>query len=482
MDALAVPGHEGPGVPEWSGGRGAMAAPPDGERRVNRMTTSAAALALCSCLLWSVSAAAADPAATGPVVAPASEQRAAARLDTDGPDWVTGSGLLADYLRAAESLSPSIAGAQAAHEAALAGAAGAGWLPDPTVSYGHYFEQVETRVGPQTHRVGVRQRLPWFGKLLLAKGAARERAAGASERLRATRLTVAAGVTRAFADYAYLAGALRVTEERHVLLASLEEVTRTRYSTGEASYGDMMKAQISVARTEDSLASLRARRDPASARLAAAVGLGNGVLLPWPEEIPDTAAPTTSAAMEFFEEHGPDIRALGHDVEAARYERRLAGQAFVPDLTLGVDYIATDDGGMPVDESGKDPLIGTASVSVPLWFGKHSAAVRQAEATLQATERRVEQRTHDLRAEVRGSVFELEDVERRVVLYRDRLIPAALQSVAASDASYRAGAADFDALVAAHEVALEFQLMLARARADLLVETAELARLTGDDS
>jgi len=399
----------------------------------------------------------------------------------DGSSGFTGSSGLAEYLRAAESLSPSIGRAQSGHEAALAGVERVGWLPDPAVSYGYYFEEVETRVGPQTHRVGVRQRLPWFGKLFVAKDAAGERAAAASERLRATRLDVAARVTRAFADYAYLAEAVRVTEERHVLLTSLEEVTRARYATGDASYGELMKAQISVARVEDALASTRAMRGSASSGLAAAVGLSDDSMLPWPDAIPDAAVPVTSGAIELIEERGPDILAMEHEVEAARHERRLAGQAFLPDLTLGVDYIATDDAAMPVDESGKDALIGTASVSVPLWFGKHTAGVRQAEAVLEAMEREVEQRTHDLRAEVRGSVFELEDTARKVALYRDRLIPAAVQSVGATEASYRAGGADFDALVAAHEVALEFELALARARADLLVKAAEFARLTGDD-
>ena len=448
---------------------------------MNRMTTSAAALALCACLLWSGWGTAADPAVADPGAAGAADQGAGVLLDTDGSAELQGSSSLADYLRVAESLSPSIAGAQAVHAAALAGVAPAGGLPDPTVSYGHYFEEVETRVGPQTHRFGVRQKLPWPGKLSVAKARERERASAAGERLRATRLKVAADVTRAFADYAYLAEALRVTEERCVLLMSVEEVTRTRYASGDASYGDLMKAQISVARAEDSLASLRASRAPASSRLAAAVGLGGDAMLPWPEGIPGASVPVTSGAMEFFEEHGPDILALEHELEAARQERRLAGQAFLPDLTLGVDYIATDDAVMPVDESGKDALIGTASVSVPLWFGKHRAGVLQAEAALRAAEGRVEQRTHDLRADVRTSIFELEDTARKVVLYRDRLVPAAMQSVEATDASYRAGAVDFDALVGAHEVALELQLALARARADLLVNTAGLARLTGDD-
>lgn len=448
---------------------------------MNRMTVSAVALAVCTCLMWSGWGTAADPAAADPGVPRAPDPGASRPLDTGGSGELEVSSSLADYLRAAESLSPSIAGARAVHEAALAGVAPAGALPDPTVSYGHYFEEVETRVGAQTHRFGVRQRLPWLGKLSVAKARERERASAASERLRATRLGVAADVTRAFADYAYLAEALRITEERYVLLVSVEEVTRTRYSSGEASYGDLMKAQISVARAEDSLASLRASRAPASSRLGAAVGLSGDAILPWPEGIPGASVPVTSGAMEFFEEHGPDILALGHELEVARHERRLAGQAFLPDLMLGVDYIATDDAGMPVDESGKDALIGTASVSVPLWFGKHRGGVRQAEAALLAAERRVEQRTHDLRAEVRRSIFELEDTARRIVLHRDRLVPAAMQSVEATDASYRAGAVDFDALVGAHEVALELQLALARERADLLVYVAEYARLTGDD-
>ena len=257
------------------------------------MSTSAVALGLCACLLLAGWATAADEGEGKTGVARASEQGGTARPDGEGSGEFTGSSTLADYLRAAERLSPSISGARSGHEAALAGVERVGWLPDPTVSYGHYFEEVETRVGPQTHKVGVRQRLPWLGKLFVAKDAAGERAAAASERLRATRLDVAARVTRAFADYAYLAEAARVTKERHILLASLEEVTRTRYSSGEASYGELMKAQISVARVEDSLASIRARRAPASSGLAAAVGLRDDAMLPWPEAIPDATMPVT---------------------------------------------------------------------------------------------------------------------------------------------------------------------------------------------
>ncbi len=388
-------------------------------------------------------------------------------------------GTLAEYLSLAETSSPAIAAASARYDAALARINRAGGLPDPVVSYGHYFEEVETRVGPQVYRLGVRQRLPWFGKLSLAEAAARARAAAEAEHFRAVRLDVALSVTRAFAEYAYLARAIEVTEERLTLLGALDGVVRSSYSSGSASYGDVMKAQIGVARAEDSLASLLARKRASSSRLAAAVGIRTDVELPLPDVIPDAASPQGSQEATLFEEQSPDLLSLRHETEAARYERQLARRAYFPDLTVGVDYIATDDALMPVEDSGKDPLIGVASINFPLWFGKHRAAVRQAESALEANERMTEQRTIELVAELRMAEFAFDDALRRASLYEERLVPAAEQSVVATDAAYRAGASDFDALVAAHEAALEFELALARSRADALIAAAELARLTG---
>ena len=38
-------------------------------------------------------------------------------------------------------------------------------LPDPRLTYAYYIENVETRVGPQRHRLDLSQTFPWFGKL-----------------------------------------------------------------------------------------------------------------------------------------------------------------------------------------------------------------------------------------------------------------------------------------------------------------------------
>ncbi|MGH9548714.1 MAG: TolC family protein, partial [Terriglobales bacterium] len=52
----------------------------------------------------------------------------------------------------------------------------AGSLPDPTLSYGYFFDNVETRVGAQNQRVGLSQKIPFPGKLSLAAKRARQEA------------------------------------------------------------------------------------------------------------------------------------------------------------------------------------------------------------------------------------------------------------------------------------------------------------------
>ncbi|MBN2565408.1 MAG: TolC family protein, partial [Candidatus Eisenbacteria bacterium] len=296
-------------------------------------------------------------------------------------------GTLDYYVAAARELSPAADVARLNLEVARARAEGAGSLPDPSVTYGHYFRDVETRVGPQVARFGVRQMIPLFGKRGLARSAAEHRAESAAARTDAALLDVELGVTRAFAEYAYLARAVEITSERLRLLQSLEDIVRVRYANGEVSYTDVMRARIALAQTEDALASHIERRAAASSRLAASVGMPDDPELPWPPAIPDATALPEESALSRFSQDSPDLRALESEVEVARDERGLAGRDFLPDLTLGVDYVVTDDATMPVLESGKDAVMGMATVDIPLWFGKHKADIRATEAALRASER-----------------------------------------------------------------------------------------------
>jgi outer membrane protein, heavy metal efflux system len=406
---------------------------------------------------------------------------ACAQTPTETPEQPSNAPTLTYYLDRAREMSPAAAAAKSRSDAARATADGAGSLPDPSVTYGYYFEDVQTKVGPQVARFGVRQMIPLFGKRGLAKSAANHGADAADARTRAAILDVQVGVARAYAEYAYLGRAVAVTQERVHLFESLEEVVREAYAAGNAPYRDLMSAHISLAEMRDELASRLDKRAAVSSMLAAAVGLPDDPELPWPASVPDVSPVSEEDALARFRAGSPDLQQLDSNVAMARDKRSLAVRGYLPDLTLGVDYIVTDEAPAPVEGSGEDPIIGMATLSVPLWLGKHSADVRAANAALTASERERENTENRLTAALRSTLYDVGDARRRVALYRDTIIPDAKQSLAATDAAYRAGSADFDALIMAHQTVLAYQLALERARADVLIGSAELARRTGTD-
>ncbi|UCE48268.1 MAG: TolC family protein, partial [Phycisphaerales bacterium] len=82
---------------------------------------------------------------------------------------------LSEYLRYAALNNAGLKAAFEQWKAAIEEVPQARSLPDPRFTYGHFIEEVETRVGPQRNRFGISQTFPWFGKI-----EARTRAAGAS--------------------------------------------------------------------------------------------------------------------------------------------------------------------------------------------------------------------------------------------------------------------------------------------------------------
>lgn len=77
-----------------------------------------------------------------------------------------------DYLTYALLNNPGVRSAFETWRAALERVPQAKALPDPTLGYGYFIRNIETRVGPQRHRFELMQKIPFFGKLGLRGEAA----------------------------------------------------------------------------------------------------------------------------------------------------------------------------------------------------------------------------------------------------------------------------------------------------------------------
>ena len=388
---------------------------------------------------------------------------------------------LSKYQELALARNHRVNAARESWKASLEGVQTARSLPDPVLTYGVFLQEVETRVGPQKHRLGITQSFPWFGTLnqrgLLALAGADMTRQQYVQVIQTTLREVAV----AFARYYYLGAALQINTDNMELLKGWERILRARYTTGKVNYSDLIKVQVELTQLDDRIKTLQQQRAPRSARLIALLDLPSSTILAWPEDLP-TVQPLLPA--ETLEEQllrlSPELGAMDAKVERTDRKIDLARRAGYPDFTVGVDWIQTDTRDVAgLEDNGKDPLVARVGIRIPLWRGKVSAGTRQAQAQNRAASEAKADRARQLEAELKDLIFRYRDAERKVALYKDSLIPKGNQSLEAAFAAFEAGHSDFLNVLDTERTLLEFGLSLHGARADLLEARAGIDALTG---
>lgn len=392
-------------------------------------------------------------------------------------------GGLDHYLTYAALHNPGVRAAFFRWKAALEKSGYAGSLPDPIFSYGYYVENVETRVGPQNQRFSFKQSYPWFGTLGKKGEAAFEAASAAFQKYQLEKLKLYYRVKTAYYDYYYLGREIQLTKDNMELLKYWESVARTKFKTGLIRHPDVIKAQVELGKLEDRLQSVMEMVDPAVARLRAALNLPDSVDLPLPTEIVVEALKLNrdSVWAEALT-NNPNLKAIEHLIRKEEAGVSLAGKASFPNFTFGVDYIETGYGLNPsILESGKDPWIINVSINLPIWFGKNKALRNEARARLRMAQDNLREAANNLSAFTEQLLFEYEDAQRKISLYRDGLIPKAEQSLNASYTAYLAGEADFLSVLDAQRLLLDFELKLEWSRTISAKKLAELELITGHE-
>lgn len=353
-------------------------------------------------------------------------------------------------------------------------------LPDPKLSYGHFIRSVETRVGPQNHRIGIAQVLPWFGKLELRGDIAAKEAEAAFQALETARQKLTYEVTDAWHEYTYLHRATDIVEENISLLKQLEAVAQTKF-TGGGSYLGVVKAQVELGKLTDRKESLLDLLEPAIARLNAALGRTADSALPRPTIFP---APSLEhddeKLMAQLTASNPELKELAAGVERAEKTIELARKNFRPDVTVSVDYIQTGEAiAAATPGNGKDAVVAGFSINLPLWWKKLRSGVKEAEATKKAAVAHRIDTSNRLVSRLKLAHFRYRDAERKIALYRDSLVPQAKSALTVAQQAFEGGAADFLETVDAQRLLLEFQLQAERSATDREQRLAEVHMILG---
>ena len=376
------------------------------------------------------------------------------------------------------------------YQAAKERAPQASALPEPKLSYGYFINSIETRVGPMQHRVGLAQPIPWFGKLSLKEEIADAEAKAAYYSFLTRKNRLVSDVVKAFYELAYLQKAEAITEANFELLKQWELVLAQRYRSQTGTQADLIKAQVELGKLEDKLKELHDLAEPLEAHFNSLLNrsIGSKVVVDnaLGNELDDNTNDFLSSSKKSFKEkldrQNPELKLLLALVEAREKGIFLAKKDFYPDFSIGADYTFIGEREQAGSESGDDGLAAMFSITIPINFSKYRAGLRESEYRNEAAKESFASRKFQLSSILARNVFNVSDSKRRINLFKNTLVPKAEESLESTYTAFEAGEASFLDLLDTERELLDFQLMLSRAQADLVIHSSALRALVGDYS
>jgi len=398
------------------------------------------------------------------------------------PELTNTSGV-SDYLAYAALNNPGLEAAFNRWKAALDRVPQVKSLPDPRFNYKYFIEEVETRVGPQQQSFGISQLFPWFGKLDIRSDVAGQAANAARQRYEAAKLKLFFEVKDAYYEYYYLAKSIAITKENVSLIKHLESVAQSRYKAAVGTHPDVIRAQVEMGKLEDRYRTLLDLQQPIVARLNAALNRPVEAEIPSPTEIKfNEVEVVDQELLTRLVTENPELKALDYEITQNKKSIELAKKDYFPDFTLGLSFIDTDDSpvGNPRD-NGKDPVVASVSINIPLWREKYDASVREARSRYFAARQEREEKANSLSSQLKMILYSFRDAERKIDLYRDALLPKAKESLKVTESGFRAARGSFTDLIDAQRILLEFALSYERALANRSQSLAKLEMLVGQE-
>jgi outer membrane protein TolC len=356
-------------------------------------------------------------------------------------------------------------------------------LPNPSVGYtimGPNF--IETRTGPQDQVYEVEQMVPFPGKLWERRQMAVADTTATQAQLKAVERDVILKVSEAYYELYATDATVQVVEELHEALKRFEGIAQARYAAQGGSQRDVAKAQAEVSETLQRLLVLRQQRQTVAALVHALLDRDPHAPVGHPVK---PALPTLSLTLEqlleLARQQRPELSEAEAQLTRDRHAKTLATFEYLPDLSVGFQYVQIGSGMTTDPDDGRDVWMVPLKITVPLWQNRLLPAVLEAQRNLRASEASFAQAENLAEYDVQHAYYRFTAAQQVVDVSEHALIPEAELAFRSDQAGYEAGRVDVLNLIDSERVYLNAQVAYHQALADALKSFAALERAVGTD-
>lgn len=333
-------------------------------------------------------------------------------------------------------------------------------LPDPMFMVGYQNEGTrdpysfgsESALDSQW-MFSLSQIFPFPGKLSLKGQMALWDAEGQRWFVESLRLRIISKIKELYYDLFLAYQTIDILKEQEGLFLKIEDAALSRYSTGMASFQDVLMAQTEKYMFIEKEQMLRQRIQSLEAMINSTIGreintpLGRPINIPVNEGLPDL-----DRLILMTYENSPEIKAKERMVFSAEKRFEIARLEYYPDFTLSASYFLRS-------KFFPDMWSLSASINIPIFYKtKQREMVNEASALLSEAKYELESTKLMLASFIRDNFSMIETSDRLMELYKGSLIPKTYQKFEASLSEYIAGKEDLNNLLSTLKTLLNYQI------------------------
>ena len=357
------------------------------------------------------------------------------------------------------------------------------YLENVLRQYNAFTKQLDTEVGPLTHKEMMAMKFPFPGTLALKGQVITEDVLIAQKEFEIVLRDLVTEIKLAYYDYLFVVETIRINKENQKLVQQMIAIAQTKFRVGQGKYSNVIMAQVELSQLANVIITLEQQRETVIARLNTL--LNTSADLPLGMPIPIEEERIISTLDELYElaiQKRQEIQKQKLAITKMGLVVEMTKQMTYPDLTLGSSYFENRSIG-ELKHREKIPMTfmtqRTLNPTNTAWFGHRNSYIHEMNVKIEAIEHRIEELESSLRFVVKKHHFGMETANRSIRLYRQTLLPQARQALSAANTAYQAAQIDFLSFLDAQRTLLNLRIEEQRALRDYHQHLAQLEQAVG---
>lgn len=355
-------------------------------------------------------------------------------------------------------------------------------LPDPKFSYTYFGESIQTKVGPQQQKYSISQMFPFYGKRKIKQNIQSDNAEAAKQKYQMTLQKVSADIKQNYYDLFWVQKAIEINLEVKSTLENVEKVAQKKYESNLIGQQDVIKLGLEISNLTNKIKLLEQNKISYIEKLKSLMGTAADIdivdvqnleMTDFNYELNDLLSLAKSKSYE--------LNIINSDKQKAKEQMKDAKLAFIPDVTLGAEYVEIGSGTTNMVDDGKDAWMVMASINLPIWSQSLNDNFKSADESLKNKEFLFNEKEKDIEFIIKDLYSKILSFDEIINTFNNALLPQAEQMFNASQFSFEAGKTDFLNWLDTQRTFLNTKLAYYKSVVDYNKTIAQLEFVVGGD-